>query len=123
MESQERNKSQARLTGELKLVFKILCNHDAHRASVVQLDSELSMKILTHLKSAPDVVVFINPRDKAICDRRFDGLSFREIGKEFGISGERCRSIVFSAQGSIKRGKALSKLRDAFISHSHSPEI
>jgi DNA-directed RNA polymerase sigma subunit (sigma70/sigma32) len=79
------------------------------------------MKILSSVKSAPGIPVLISERDKTICDRRADGLSFDKIGEEFGISRERARQICRSTERRIKRGMRLSPLQRAFANTRRNP--
>lgn len=56
-----------------------------------------------------------NERDAKICARHVAGESYEAIGQSIGLSGERVRQIVMTAQRKAARNKRLFRLRNAFL--------
>jgi DNA-binding NarL/FixJ family response regulator len=53
-------------------------------------------------------------RDRAICQKRAEGLSYNKIGLEYGLSHTRVADIVRKQQRSDERAKRLAPLKAAF---------
>jgi DNA-binding NarL/FixJ family response regulator len=53
-------------------------------------------------------------RNEKICARKLEGVTNMQIGKEFGISRETVRGIIFRNQRRLARNERLAPLRAAF---------
>jgi len=53
-------------------------------------------------------------RNRAICSRREQGVTFAQIGREFGLSRERTRRIVVTNEYKAERAKRRAPLRNTF---------